>query len=89
MVMELRLPAGQLQELRILSAQFTHQLPVQPPELWLILLFSVEAILQINTSWEITDQVLRNSGLVNPLHLPQESEVMSLPLYYLRNLHLL
>jgi hypothetical protein len=51
-------------------------------------LISEEAILQINTLWAITTQLLRNSGLVPPLHRPQESEAMSLPQFYLRNLHL-
>jgi hypothetical protein len=54
-----------------------------------MLLISAEVILQINTSWVITAQTLRNFGSVPPLRLQPESVVMSLLLFYLRNLQLL
>jgi hypothetical protein len=50
-------------------------------------LFSEEAILQINILWAITTQLVLDFGLVTPLPRPQESEAMSLPRFYLRNLH--
>jgi hypothetical protein len=51
-------------------------------------LFSEEAILQINILWAITTPLVLDFGLVTPLPHPQESEAMSLPQFYLRNLHL-
>jgi hypothetical protein len=66
---------------------FAKSTPVLVGQLQQMQLFLAEVTQRISTLW-VTTVATIDFGLVPPLHRPQESEAMSLPLCYLRNLHL-